>query len=80
MTQGDQKLVNLLLIEVKLLDQLIFDPDFDHYLDTGTVQYWVIILALSHVVVEVAKLCPTQWLGQGVPPHLPCFNIMSTDS
>ena len=65
MTQGDQKLVNLLLIEVKLLDQLIFDPDFDHYLDTGTVQYLVIILALSHVVVEVAKdifVPPNGWV------------------
>ena len=53
-TKCEQKQLDHIFIEPKLCDPLIFNPDLNRHFDACTVQYLVVVFALSHAIVEVA--------------------------
>ena len=51
----EQKLLDLIFIKLELCNPLIFDPDFDRYLDASPMQHLIVEFALGHAIIEIAQ-------------------------
>ena len=54
-TKCEQKQLDCIFIELELCNPLVFDPNFDRYLDASPMQHLIIEFALGHAIIKVAQ-------------------------